>query len=441
MHRFVASCVLLVACGGSNAFPNPSPTPPQPPAENDASYELSGLREWAIIGNEVDAGNETLEISVTAPKGTDFIDGWLDGGAGFRFEKSDGAFFASVDVSQLGPGEYEILIAADGDSTAFAKHAFKRSHPLYVVVTTDWDDADTTDEALALQDDLHAEHDELLLTHFVGPYTFTDPEVSDDREALLVNWLKGMRDDHSDEIGLHIHPYCNFVEAAGGILGIADIECNTTESTVKANDLTGYTIRCSAYSDEDFTNLLLAADKLFEEAGLGKPTSFRAGGWTAELNTMRSLEAAGYVADTSANNWMRMEEWNAPFMGTLYAWNKEHWASIGDTSQPYYPSVDDILVTGDETIGVLEVPDNGILVDYVETYEMIEIFEANWDGGLLATPVNYSIGYHPSNFNPEYKKRITDTLTHVDQFLASRDQGPVIYGRLSDMAKVWKRAQ
>ena len=441
MQRFLAISILLAACGGSSGFPSPSETPPSAPDQNDQSYQVTGLREWAIIANEVDPGNETFEVTVTAPDGTDFVDGWLDGGPGFRFSKVNGTFQAIVDLNGLAPGEFKLLLAANGEETAFVAHQFKRSHPLYVVVTTDWDDADTSDAALALQDDLHAEHSELLLTHFAAPYTFTDPEVSEERRAVLVAWLQGMRDNFDDEIGLHIHPYCNFVEQVGTILGIEDIPCNTTPSFVNTSDSTGYTVLCSSYSEADFTNMLLAADSLFEDNGLGKPTSFRAGGWSAELNTMRSLEAAGYVADTSANNWARMEEWDDPFSGTLYPWNRDHWSSIGDTSQPYYPSSDDILVTGPTTIGVLEVPDNGILVDYVETSEMIEIFEANWDGGLLTEPVNYSIGYHPSNFNPDYKKRITDTLTHVDQFLASQDKGPIIYGRLSDMAKVWKRPE
>lgn len=442
MQRFLGFFVLLAACGGSSSsFPDPRETPPSAPAENSASYGLSGLREWAIVGNEVSPGNESFEVRVTAPEGTDYVDGWLDGGQGFRFEEVDGAFRATVDLSALAPGEYDLVLAANGEATGFAVHHFKRSHPLYVVVSTDWDDADTSDEALALQDDLHAEHDELILTHFAAPYTFTDPTVSDERRDVLVAWLQGMRDDHQDEIGLHIHPYCNFVEEVGTILGIDDIPCNTQPSFVYTTDSSGYTVLCSSYSEADFTNMLLASDALFEEHGLGKPTSFRAGGWSAELNTMRSLEAAGYVADTSANNWARMEEWDDPFSGTLYSWNQEHWSSINDTSQPYYPSTDDIQNTGTDTIGVLEVPDNGILVDYVETFEMIEIFDANWGGGLLAEPVNYSIGYHPSNFNPDYKKRITDALTHVDQFLASEDQGPVIYGRLSDMAKVWKRPE
>tara|TARA_R110002096_G_scaffold299503_6_gene494127 strand:- start:21837 stop:23174 length:1338 start_codon:yes stop_codon:yes gene_type:complete len=428
----------LGACGGSG-LPDPSPTPPIAPQSADSEYSVTGLREWAIVGNDVDAGNDILELEVVAPSGTKYVDVWLDGGEGQRLTKADGRFRLSLDVAALVPGEYQVLLAADGDDTAFIAHTFKRSHPLYVVVTTDWDDPDTSDEALALQDELHAEHPELLLTHFVGPYTFTDPTVSEDRRAVLVDWLIGMRTDFQDEIGLHIHPWCNFVDEVGTILGIADVECNIEESTVYPTDSSGYTIQCSAYSEDDFTSILLASDAVFEERGLGKPTSFRAGGWTAELNTLRSLEAAGYVADTSANNWARMEEWQGPGMGTLYSWNREHWASINDTSQPYYPSQDDILVTGDDTIGVLEVPDNGILVDYVTTAEMIEIFAANWDGSLLAQPVNYSIGFHPSNFNETYKLRITQALTHVDQYLASKDAGPVIYGRLSDMANVWKQ--
>jgi hypothetical protein len=335
--------------------------------QNDTNYQVQGLRNWAIIGNEVDPGQDQLNVVISAPSGTKTVDGWLiDGttgqaGEGFRFQNESGSFQHTIDLTQVAPGEHELRFAANGESTAFRAHTFQRSHPLYVIVTTDWDDADTSDLALSLQDDLHAEHPELLLTHFVGPYTFTDPELSEERRGVLVSWLKGMRDDFSDEIGLHIHPYCNFVTQVGTILGGEEIECKTKESTVySGGDTTGYTVRCSAYSQEEFTRLLLASDVLFEERGLGKPTSFRAGGWTAELHTIKALEAAGYVADTSALNWARMEEWDQPLRGTLYDWNKEHWATINDTSQPYYPSVDDILVTGPETINVLEVPDNGI---------------------------------------------------------------------------------
>ena len=99
----------------------------------------------------------------------------------------------------------------------------------------------------------------------------------------------------------------------------------------------------------------------------------------------------------------------------------------------------DILQPGEPAVPVLEVPDNGILVDYVSTEEMIEIFEANWPGEVLMQPTQFSIGFHPSNFHAGYQRTISRTLDHVDQFLASRGSGPVVYSTLSDTVKVWPR--
>ena len=138
-------------------------------------------------------------------------------------------------------------------------------------------------------------------------------------------------------------------------------------------------------------------------------------------------------------NWARLEEWDGQPGATLFSWTKEHWSTIGDTSQPYYPSQADIQKPGSPDVGVLEVPDNGALVDYVSADEMIQIFTANWPGGALPEPRVLSIGFHPPNFNQGYEGRIDDTLVHVDQFLASADTGPVVYARLSELTKVWKR--
>ena len=97
---------------------------------------------------------------------------------------------------------------------------------------------------------------------------------------------------------------------------------------------------------------------------------------------------------------------------------------------------------GEPSIPVLEVPDNGILVDYVSGEEMIEIFDANWDRETpLAQPIVYSIGYHPPNFVSEYRVRITEALTHAEEFLASEGAGPVVYATMSEMAEVWPRPQ
>jgi len=437
MTRLATFVSLLLAAGCAQTdIPVPDRAPGAPSKADEAGFTIEGLRRWYLIGNPLTPGDDSLEVSIESAEPVEVIDLWLDRQFAARGHASGGRVEIVVDIGSLATGEHEILLAADGAEFAFAQRFFRRSHPLYVVVSNDWDDPDNDDATLERQERLHARHPSLLLTHFVGPYTFTDSSVSAARRDFLVDWVTGLRDSEGDEIGLHIHPYCNFIDTTG-------VECRTEPSTVyDAGDETGYTVMCSAYSEQEFTDILLAADAVFEENGLGKPTSFRAGGWTAELGTLRALAAAGYLADGSALNWARLEEWEGQQNGVLYQWNREHWASIGDTSQPYYPSDSDILLASEPSVPVLEVPDNGILVDYVTGDEMIEIFDANWDRETpLAQPLVYSIGYHPPNFISEYRVRITEALTHAEQFLASQGAGPVVYATMSEMAEVWPRPQ
>jgi hypothetical protein len=208
----------------------------------------------------------------------------------------------------------------------------------------------------------------------------------------------------------------------------------------RATDTTGYTVGLWAYGEADFGTLLTAADQLFVDAGLGKPVTFRAGGWTATIETLRALADDGFVADTSALNWARMEEWDSPFGGTLYSWNMEHWAPIGDTSQPYYPSEGDILSSDYTALSILEVPDNAIMADYVSVGEMTDIFDENWDGTPLAAPTTFMMGFHPSeNLGGENMARVDGLLDLTDQHLASNGEGPVVYEVLKNMPAVFSR--
>ena len=88
-------------------------------------------------------------------------------------------------------------------------------------------------------------------------------------------------------------------------------------------------------------------------------------------------------------------------------------------------------------VPVLEVPDNGCLVDYVTGEEMIEMFHLNWTEGPLTQPVAYSIGYHPGSFREEFFNRLDLALTYMDDYLYSSDNGPVIYATVSEMVLVW----
>ena len=431
----LAALAALGACGGPDGPPPPSATPPAAPATDDPAFTVTRVRDWYLISNDLTPGQDQLYVEVAAPDGVEYVDAWVAGQPGVRLQRQpDGHFLQVFDLVDLGPGDYDVLLSADGADTGFARLTFHRSYPLYVIVSTDYDFSDPSDQALARMDSFHSQHTELRITHFVGPYTFTDPALTDERRQQIVDWLLAQRADHGDELGLHIHPYCNFVEAAG-------LTCITDQSVEFANgDPSGYTVEVDAYGEADFLTLLHKADELFQTWGLGKPLTFRAGAWTASIETLRALEADGFIADTSALNWAKVEEWDGVGNDVLWTWNMTHWAPIDDTSQPWYPNDDDILSDATPQLELLEVPDNGAMVDYVSIDEMTDILSHNWDGGPLAAPTVYSIGFHPSSsFGTAEALRVDGILDRLDESLADHDHGPVVYEVLHDMPLVFAR--
>jgi hypothetical protein len=428
LARVLVLVVLASACAGTDALPT---EPPLPPGKADDAFRVTGAKDWYLVGNALTPGDGRLELAVEGP--ADLIDVWLDHRYLGRVRGDAGRFDFAIRLDGVAIGDHQILMAADGSRFAFSEVRFARSHPLYVAVSNDWDNADNGDAMLERQVRLHARHPNLVLTHFVGPYTFTDPAVSETRRRFLVDWVTALRDREGDEIGLHVHPYCNFVRTAG-------VTCRTAPSFARASDATGYTVILSSYTEAELERIFAKATELFEQHGLGTPTSFRAGGWTAQLHVLKALVSAGHVADSSACNWARLEEWEHVAGAQLFAWNREHWATIDDTSQPYYPSTTDILSSAGPTLPILEVPDNGALVDYVSAAEMIDMFRRNWPGSApLAEPRVYSIGYHPPNFSETFFQRMDDTLTEIDRHLAVDGRGPVIYARVSDLVRVFPR--
>jgi len=404
---------------------------PTPPGTADDPYAIEGVEQWYLIGDGLTPGEDVMDVTIRPPERARYVDLWIDDLHQIRVHRVDGAWRATVDLRGVGPGSHAVLAATNGAHSAFAQVHFQRSYPLYVAVTNDWDDADNPNSSLRLQERLHENHPGMTITHFVGPYTFTDPAVPLVRAAALADWVVGMRDTYGDEIGLHIHPYCSFVDST-------TVPCRTTPSFAYASgDATGYTVFLSAYTREEMRTLLRRAVEIFAEHGLGRPTTFRAGGWTTEIHTMQALADEGFVAETSACNWSRLEEWEGYPGASLYDWNREHWISIDETSQPYYPSVADILSSTPPVVPALEVPDNGLLVDYVTADEMVEMFHANWNGEALERSTAYVIGYHPPNFSEEYFARIDPALAVIDQSLAANDAGPVVYTTLSKLPLAW----
>lgn len=422
MRMWQSALALAMACAACSD----DLVKPGAPAQNDPAYTVDGVGKFYVTDTEASAVDQVMTIFVTVPSGTDEIAGFI-GDEGQRFSKQpDGRYAAQFDLSDLPIGQHQVVLSANNSSTGFAAIPFNRSAPYYVLVTTDWDFADPGQQALIYQDHLHTNHPGMRITHFAAPYTFTDPTVTPARRTELVAWLNKQKTDFDDEIGLHIHPYCNFVESAG-------LTCITDQSTVYAMDASGYTINLSAYSHDDMVTLLEHAKTLFEQNGLPTPRTFRAGGWTAAIHTLAALADAGFTADTSALNWKYIEgAWGDK---ELYRWNMENWAPINDTSQPYYPNQTNVLASDAPNLTILEVPDNGAMIDYTTLAQINAIFDANWSGDqILESPKTLMMGFHPAmQFSEAEFIRVNDFLKHADMFLAQHHAGPVVYITLEEV--------
>jgi len=433
------SFLFFSACGGDDGRAGP----PTLPAANDPAFAILAAPAYILAGDALTPDSPSFVVTVKPPAGVGAIEAWVDGQGPTLLHKDGDAFTGSYDAAaQLAQGAHTLLLAEPSQAAAFARVDFVKGHALYVVVSTDWDNAYNTVKQTDLQNALHNNHTHLKLTHLVGPYTFTDPTLTEEQRVEMVNWVKHQRDTFGDEIGTHIHPYCNFVTSVG-------LTCQTAPSFRQAADPTGYTVRLGAYTYDQWMTMFARVDELWAAHGMGKPTAFRAGGWTLEIPVLRALADSGYVADSSAVNWARMEEWKGVTLNgqtvpaSLYEWNMAQWAPITSTTQAYYATEDSILPGGSGTpIPVLEVTDNGILADYVLSTEMIDIFKQNWDGGPLAAPIELSIGYHPPSIDVTdagelFFDRLDRALAHIDGFLATDARGPVVYITMSQAAKVW----
>jgi hypothetical protein len=68
---------------------------------------------------------------------------------------------------------------------------------------------------------------------------------------------------------------------------------------------------------------------------------------------------------------------------------------------------------------------------------MIEIFNFNWSGLPLLRPATFVMGFHPVSYSLGYHRRIEKALAHIDSFLASNGEGPVVYESVSRMSRVF----
>lgn len=427
---FLLLCLMLnginlisTGCKKSNPVIKEPRKIPLQPAQNDTSFSVSGLREWYTFEKSLGKNKTTLQLEVKSPVRGRYLEIWIDETLLSLSPSGDSGYLVDLSLDGINPGKHRLMLALADLEQAFFSDSFIISAPLFILVSCDWDTSDNPSAALELQDTLHGRHPGLQMTQFVGPYLFTDPLMSRARQDSTVAWLLRAKAFYGDEIGLHIHARCHFLQSAG-------VACRSTPSWYFPNgDSTGLSLFLHSFTTEELEKMLRASDSLFTVNGLPIPRSFRAGGWTADLPVIRALARHGFKVDGSAPNPSRLKEETASL--ALYAWMDTAWHSISDTSQPF--TVID-TASGGALSTILEVPDNGALIQYVSVQEMVDIFRKNLGDSILLRPRQVSYVFHAEIFDRGHFESLNAVLDHIDRFLLSRDAGPVVYGTMEQMS-------
>jgi peptidoglycan/xylan/chitin deacetylase (PgdA/CDA1 family) len=320
----------------------------------------------------------------------------------------DNSFSQDVNVNALDYGDYTVQVTAmiDGVLEYSPKQKIHISQPLYVNWSIDWEGDDVQEKWLQMLDAL-ANENKVPVTHYFNPRIYVGGPSSD-RAKYLTNWVLNRRAKHGDEIGLHLHMWYDMVKAAG-----------LTEKREPnwAGGATGHDVASTAYTAEEFDQLITWSLKQFSDHGLPKPTVYRAGGWQINVDQLKILVKYGFKADSSGREYVKFGTKQYPVPWNLYP-----------TTRPFKPSINNINATGKDLIGIWQFPNNG---DNSSNYgpdskKILDNFKLNYNGDALKDKQTFVILSHMQYFNNDepVMKRV---FAELNKSLASSDSGPIIY--------------
>src|SRR5262245_35191834 len=112
--------LLVWSC--SDELPPPNADKPSPPDSNDPTYSVGGIHGWYRTSNAAPTADELMTIRVGAPGGTEYVDAWIADLPPVRLTKQpNGELAIQREISEVPAGLHDVLLAADGSTTAFAK--------------------------------------------------------------------------------------------------------------------------------------------------------------------------------------------------------------------------------------------------------------------------------------------------------------------------------
>ncbi len=274
-----------------------------------------------------------------------------------------------------------------------------------VTISVDWEGAFLSPEGLQAMQDFRSEWKELPLTHFICPAYFAR---DDDAKALAEQVRAHVLD--GDEVGLHLHSWFSLAKAAGITPKEApNFYGDDQPPAVFDNGDRGYEVSLSAYSPEELGKLVTASLALLEANGLGRPNSFRAGGYDGSSEVLAAVRAANITVDSSATwpTWFdakregrkRNEDESRVLQ---YTQLKKSWPNMEELTQPY---------GFDTPAGALiEVPNTGSFAEYLSVDEMRgHLQRAMIASQKQGTPIFVDFGFHQESAD-EFITALSDAL-------------------------------
>jgi hypothetical protein len=392
-------------------------------------------RNWYLIGEEFSEEERRIKVDIELKDSIDVLSKDIK-----RFDVKasivnvdstatlDGSttnFSGYVPLGKTTPGKQKVVAVIDtscGKVTSVARE-INVSYPVYIVWTIDWEGKYVTQSNLDGMTTLSNKHS-IRMTHFYNPRHLVSPTTTADQQRYL-NWVKNRRDSFGEPIALHVHMFYDMVDKAG----VAHKTQPAWGWPNQSNEL-GYDVVTTGYSKEEMIKILNWSKTQFENAGLGTPTLYRAGGWQADIGTLEALEETGFVVDSSGRERFTLGSNNIPVP----------WYLEADT-QPYRPakySQNETNADRSDQMQIWEFPNNGLDSTAHNSGFLYEQFKMNFSGEPLKERKTVNYLSHADYFSYDY--------TAMDQLLAilngqlySADKGPVVYSDLQETYEIWEQ--
>ncbi len=315
--------------------------------------------------------------------------------------------------SQFNLGLNKLYIVEEAGGNVYRSNtiSFYMTYPVYVAWTIDWEGVDPQQKYLDKMEDISNKFS-MNMTHFFNPRIYIYIKATEQRKRELSLWLK-TRYGKGDDIAMHLHMQHDLVAEAG-------VHAKDTTNGWDGGE-SGYDLPSTVYNYEEYLKILNWSKtelrtglKKYADFDVPEIQGFRAGGWFANSDTLRAMQDAGFMYDSSGR---------VPFKigkGTFqYEWSLKY------NSQPYYPSANNQNTDTPPNLKLLEIPNNGADSYWSESKQLIDNFYANYSpGSTLDKDVLVVYLSHPDWFNVD-EPRLNDLYTEISKYRNDMDLGPV----------------